>query len=153
MSRTLFVVALLCSGLIAAAGCGGTSKEDFAKDADKICKDVEKKIQKIGQGGTASPAEAGKQIDEVKKESRDGVDRLRDLDKPGGDDGETADKFVDTLDRELNGQAIPALEELQSAVEDKDRRKAAAALQKLQSLENSQSDKYARELGADDCAQ
>ena len=153
MSRTLFVVALLCSSVIAATGCGGTSKEDFAKDADEICKDVEKKIQKIGGGGTSSAQQAGQQIDQVKKESRDGVDRLRDLDKPSGDDGETADKFIDTLDRELNGQAIPALEELQAAVQAKDRKKAASALQKLQSLENSQSDKYARELGAKDCAE
>jgi BMFP domain-containing protein YqiC len=152
MFRPLFVPALLCAGLIAAAGCGGTSKEDFAKKADEICQDVEKNIRKIGQGGTRTPQQAGQQIDGVKKESRDGVSRLRDLEKPDGDDGEKAEQFVNTLDRELNGQAIPALEELESSVRARDRKRAASAIQKLQALENSQSDKYARDVGAEDCA-
>ena len=148
LTSTALVLSL---ALVTVAGCGGTSKEDFAKEADQICKDVEKNIQQIGQGGTRTPQQAGSQIDKVEKESQDGVKRLRDLERPSGDDGETAKKFVDSLDKELNQQAIPALEELEKAVRDKDRGAATQALQKLQALENTESDRYARELGADDC--
>jgi hypothetical protein len=154
MARPPLAVALLCAGLVALSGCGGgTSKEDFAKDADEICKDVEEKIQKIGQGGTQNPEQASKQLEEVKKESRDGVERLRDLEKPDGDDGEKAEKFVDTLDSELNDQAIPALEELAAAVRKRDRKAATEAVKKLQALQNTQSDRFARDIGAKECVQ
>jgi hypothetical protein len=154
MLRLAAGLALLSAALIALAGCGGgTSKEDFAKEADEICKDVEEKIEKIGQGGTRSVEQAGKQLDEVKKESQDGVKRLSDLDKPSGDDGEKAEEFVDTLDKELNDQAIPALEELAAAVRKRDRKAAGEAVKKLQSLQNTRSDELARDIGARECVQ
>jgi fido (protein-threonine AMPylation protein) len=47
---------------------------------------------------------------------------------------------------------VPALEELKSALQSKDPQKLQEAASKLQSLEATESDRYARELGIRACA-
>jgi soluble cytochrome b562 len=154
MRRLLPVLlAMLSLGL---AACGGgddgsaPTKEEFAKDADKICQDTEKEIEKIGQGAT-SPEELTKALDKVIAAAKDAANKLTDLDRPDGDAGDTATKFAEGFESELNDQLIPALEKLKKAIEDKDAQAAQAAAADLQKLESSESDKFARELGANAC--
>jgi len=147
------LLAMLSLGL---AACGGgddgsaPTKEEFAKDADKICQDTEKEIEKIGQGAT-SPEELTKALDKVIAAAKDAANKLTDLDRPDGDAGDTATKFAEGFESELNDQLIPALEKLKKAIEDKDAQAAQAAAADLQKLESSESDKFARELGANAC--
>lgn len=154
MRRLLPVLlAMLSLGL---AACGGgddgsaPTKEEFAKDADKICQDTEKEIEKIGQGAT-SPDELTKALDQVIAAAKDAANKLTDLDRPDGDAGDTATKFAEGFESELNDQLIPALEKLKKAIEDKDAQAAQAAAADLQKLESTESDKFARELGANAC--
>jgi soluble cytochrome b562 len=154
MRRLLPVLLAMLSLGIAACGGGDDSsaptKEEFAKDADKICQDTEKEIEKIGQGAT-SPEELTKALDQVIAAAKDAANKLTDLDRPDGDAGDTATKFAEGFESELNDQLIPALEKLKKAIEDKDAQAAQAAAADLQKLESTESDKFARELGATAC--
>ena len=138
------------------AACGGgddssaPTKEEFAKDADKICQDTEKEIEKIGQGAS-SPDELANALDKVIAAAKDAANKLSDLDRPDGDAGETATKFAEGCESELYDQLSPALEKLKKAIDDKDAQAAQAAAADLQKLESTESDKYARELGATAC--
>ena len=137
------------------AACGGgdgssPSKEEFANDADKICQDTQKEIEKIGQGAT-SPDELGDAIDKVIAAAKDAANKLTDLERPDGDAGDTATKFAEGFEQELNDSLIPALEKLKKAIQDKDAQAAQEAAADLQKLESTDSDKFARELGANAC--
>jgi soluble cytochrome b562 len=154
MPRLLPLLVVLLSLGIAACGGGddgsAPSKEEFANDAEKICQDTEKEIEKIGQGAS-SPDELGDALDKVIAAAKDGANKLTDLERPDGDAGDTATKFAEGFEQELNDKLIPALEKLKKAIQDKDAQAAQAAAADLQKLESTQSDKYARELGATAC--
>ena len=139
-------------GLVA---CGGDddsspSKKEFANNAEQICRDTEKKIEKIG-GSAETPEDVAKTIDKVIKESQGAADQLVDLDRPEGDAGETAKRFTEGFRQELNEKLVPALQDLKRALQEKDPVAAQKAAAELQKLEATESDKAARELGANAC--
>ena len=145
-------VAVLIVGL-ALLGCGGEdapSKEEFANDADRICRDTEKELEEIGQSAD-SPEELADVLDKAIDKTREAADDLADLERPEGADGDTAEKFVEGFRSELNNTLAPAIEDLQQAVEDKDPQAVQEAAAQLQQLEASKSDRYARGLGASAC--
>jgi hypothetical protein len=147
--------AILAALLALAAGqaaCGGTSKEDFAKEANEICRDIEERFQQIGRQAPDTPAEAQRQIVRVEGAARDAISRLKDVDRPGGDAGETAEDLVNTLERQVNEELIPAMQDMREAIRDRDRRALQAALRRLRSVDESRTNELAREIGADDCA-
>lgn len=152
MARMAALALLLVSlGLI---GCGGDeapSKQEFVDEADRICRETEQEIEKIGQSA-GSPEELADVLDEVIDKSREAADDLVDLERPEGADGETAEKFVEGFQTELEDKLVPALEDLKRAVEQKDTQAVQEAARRLQQLEASESDRYARELGASACA-
>jgi hypothetical protein len=162
MTRLLTLALVLVSlGLVACGddddggGGGGDgdapSKAEFAKQADKICKDTEKEFESIGQSAE-SPDEVADAIDKVIDESKDAADDLVALERPEGADGETATKFVETFKTELNEKLVPALEDVKKALEAKDAQAVQEAAAKLQKLEATESDQYARDLGATACS-
>ena len=134
-------------------GGGGDapSKAEFAKEADKICKETEKEFESIGKSAE-SPEEVADAIDKVIDESKNAADDLVALDRPDGADGETATKFVETFQKELNEKLVPALEDVKKALEAKDAQAVQEAAANLQKLEATESDKYARDLGATACS-
>ena len=140
-------------GLVA---CGGDdddsapSKQEFAKSAERICRNAEKEIEKIG-GSAETPEDVAKTIDKVIEESQDAADELVDLDRPDGADGETAKRFTEGFRQELNEKLVPALQDLKRALQEKDAVAAQKAAAELQKLEATESDKAARELGANAC--
>src|SRR5687768_17601556 len=131
---------LLSLGLVACGddddGGGGDapSKAEFAKQADKICNETEKEFESIGESAE-SPEEVADAIDKVIDESRSAADDLVALDRPEGADGETATKFVETFQQELNDKLVPALEDVKKALEAKDAQAVQEAVGKLQDLE------------------
>ena len=159
MTRLLTLAFVLMSfGLVACGddddgGGGGDapSKAEFAKQADKICKETEKEFESIGEGAE-SPDEVSNAIDKVIDESKDAADDLVALDRPEGADGETATKFVETFKKELNEKLVPALQDVKKALEAKDAQAVQEAAANLQKLEATESDKYARDLGATACS-
>jgi flagellin-specific chaperone FliS len=135
-------------------GCGGdedtTSKEEFAKNANQICRETEKEFEQIGQSAE-SPEELVDVLDKAIDKSQAAADDLVALERPEGADGDAATKFVEGFKSELNEKLVPAIEDLKQAVKDKDAQAVQEAAQQLQQLEATQSDRYARELGATSC--
>jgi hypothetical protein len=136
-------------------GCGGDegdtpSKQEFAENANRICRETEKEFEQIGQSAD-SPEELVDVLDKAIDKSQAAADDLVELDRPEGADGEAASKFVEGFKSELNEKLVPAIEDLKQAVKDKDAQAVQEAAQRLQQLEATQSDRYARELGATAC--
>jgi hypothetical protein len=149
------VLALLSIGLVA---CGdddddgsAPSKQEFVTDAEQICKDTEKALENFGEN-VNSPEEAADAIDKVIERARKAADDLSNLDRPEGETGETATKFAEGFKTELEDKLVPALEDLKSALQSKDPQKIQEAASKLQGLEATESDRYARQLGIRACA-
>jgi hypothetical protein len=134
-------------------GCGGDdapSKQEFANEADRICRETEEELEQIGQSAE-SPEELTAVLDKVIDRTQAAADDLVDLERPEGADGDTAEKFVEGFQSELDDKLVPAIEDLRQAVEDKDTQAVQEAAQRLEQLEATESDRYARELGASAC--
>ena len=144
---TLAVLALL---LVA---CGGVSKEDYAEDLGEVCAEIEAKTEKIGETEVDNPQELSAQLDEIRAAIRDGIARMRDLERPDGEDGKRAAQYIDKLQQTLDGQVVPALDDLEQAVRDRDQKAIRAAASRLQAVDEEETDRLAEELGADECAE
>jgi hypothetical protein len=151
------VMALMLAALVMPA-CGGgddgdgVSREDYAEQVNDVCGDVERELRELVMARPETSAEITELIDDVAAKSRAAVDRLAALERPSGDARETANRFVETLERELETEALPALEDLSNAIRRGDREAAADAAERLTRLENAESDRFARALGAGACA-
>jgi soluble cytochrome b562 len=132
------------------SGGDAPSKQEFAKNADQICRNAEKALEQIGEGAS-SPEDLSAALGKALDRSRAAANELADLERPEGADGETATKFVEGFKQEFEEKLAPAIEDLRDAVEQKDQQAVQDAASKLQSLENTESDKYGREIGADAC--
>jgi hypothetical protein len=144
---------LLLLALVPAA-CGGSgsapTKQEFVKNAEKICNDAQKRLKRVG-AKASSPDQIANAVDAVINETQRSVDRLQGLDRPEGVSGTTAKKFVTSLQSEVEAKGIPALKDLRDALKHRDQAKAKAAAKKLQGIRSPQADKYARQLGVTAC--
>ena len=153
--RTALVALLIAvTGLAACSDDDSTddSTDDYITRVSRICTQVERELSGLESTRVESRRERAALIDDVIATSRDAVRRLKAIEPPGGDDGETAKRFVSTLEREVDNDAVPALEDLRDAVISGDPRAADNAGARLRRLERSKSDRYARALGANACA-
>jgi hypothetical protein len=149
------LLALLLAALALPACDGdddGVSREAYADRVDKVCDDAERELNELDLRSARTSAEITALIDDVIVKSQAAIDRLRAIERPGGDDGETAERFVDSLQREFEEQVLPALEDLKRAIRTGDRAAAADAAERLSGLEDAESDRFARRLGAASCA-
>jgi hypothetical protein len=144
---------LLALGLVACGGGGddAPTKAEFGADADKVCAAAEKHLGEIGQNAT-SRAEIAKAVDKVIDETKKSLDNLKGLDRPDGAAGESADKFVNSLQSDIEDKGIPALENLRDALKSNDQAAAQKAAQELQAIDSGNTDKLARAAGANGCA-
>lgn len=143
---------LLLTALLLGA-CGGVSKEDYAEDLNEVCVDIEQKTEEIGEAQVSNPSELSAQLDEIRAAIRDGIARMRDIEPPDGEDGETAEEYVTKLEQTLNQEVLPALDDLEQAVLAKDEEKVRAAAKRLQGIDEEETDQLAAELGADECSE
>ena len=150
------VAALMLAALTLPACAGsdddGVSRQDYAKQVNRVCDDTERELNELDIQSAKTSAEVTALIDDVIAKSRAAIDRLKGLQRPGGAAGEAADRFVNTLEREFEKDALPALDDLKAAIRSGDRGAAAEAADHLNQLENAESDRFARRLGADACA-
>jgi len=150
MTSRLATVA--AAGLVVLAGCGGgVSTDDYADDLDEVCADIEKTTQEISQADVSGPAELSAQLDRIRAAIRDGIRRMRALDRPDGDDGQKAEEYVTKLQATLNEEMLPALDDLEAAVKAKSEVRIRAAAARLQAIDNAKTDRIAQDLGAEDC--
>ena len=78
--------------------------------------------------------------------------RTPDLDRPDGDAGDAADKFLAALESDINDKGIPALEKLRDAAKANDQKAAQEAVAELQAIDSGDTDKLAVAAGAKGCA-
>ena len=138
------------------AGCGGDdapTRAEFAKDANTICRDIERQSESLGKSQPDSLSEIGQFADRAEKTVRDGVSRLEKLERPSGADGTKAKEFVEALKTELDEKFVPALRDLKTAADQKDAKGLRSAAERLQKIDTSRSDQLARDLGASACAE
>jgi hypothetical protein len=145
-------LALAAIALPACGGDDGVSRQDYAKRVDKVCNDAERQLKALDIGSAKTSADVVAILDRMVAKSQAAIDRLKALERPGGEAGKTADRFVTTLEREFETNALPALDDLKAAFRSGDRAAAADAANRLRRLENAKSDRLARQLGADACA-
>ena len=151
-SRVLGAALLVSAFTLAACG-GGVSKEDYAQDLDEVCSDIEETTQRIGESQVDNPAELSAQLNEIREAIRDGIERMKDIERPDGEDGDKAEEYVTKLEETLNTQVLPALDDLEAAVKAKDQDKIRAAATRLQGVDEQETDQLAEDLGADECAE
>jgi len=150
--RAALVLGLAALVMSACGGDDGVSREEYAKRVDKVCNDAERQLKSLDIRSARTPAEVAALLDDVIAASRGAIDRLKAVERPSGDAGQAADRFVATLRREFEKDALPALDTLKSAIRRGDRAAAADAAKRLNELENAKSDRFARQLGAHSCA-
>jgi hypothetical protein len=155
MNRLAFVPVvpvLIAIGLSACGGDDAPSQEEFANRAEEICQNAEKQLESVGEN-VSSPSEIAAAIDKVIDQSQSSLDELRELERPEGDAGEDAEKFVNALESDIEDKGIPALEDLRDALKDNDQQAAQEAAAKLQAIETSNTDQLAKKIGATDCGE
>ncbi len=152
--RRGFALAPLVALLV--AGCGGDdgpTRQEFAADANKVCTDIERQSEQLGEAQPDSVAEIGRFADRAEKTVQDGVSRLEKIERPSGDDGKKAKEFVDALKSDVERELVPALRDLKTAANEKDAKGLRSAAAELQKIDTSRSDKLAKDLGATACAE
>jgi hypothetical protein len=142
----------LAGALSSCGGSGAPSKAEFAQKADKICADVENKVTALNQSKPQNLNDLSKLITGLKTTVNDGITRLQSLDRPNGQAGDTAQKFTDTLDQQYKNEILPALTELEKAIQARDAAALRAASKKLQTIKDTEANRLAGELGAQTCA-
>ena len=148
---------LLVTSSLALAACGGDdesssapSADQFAKDANNICADLEKAGEGLRE--PESVAEIEQFASDAEKEIDEAVKRLDDLETPEGEEGEKAQQFIDAIKRDTNEKIKPALQELRNAAQAKDEKAIVAAAEEIQKVDTKEADKLAAEIGARGCA-
>jgi hypothetical protein len=159
MTRLAPILVVLLA--FAAASCNGDdapsqedeapSRAEYADRANEICREAEQSLEDVAEGAD-EPADIVRAIDDLIEESRDTVAELADLERPEGEGGDRAERFVDATRAEIHDEGIPALEDLRRAVESEDREEIQEAAVRLQGIDTSVSARAARAIGARDCA-
>ena len=154
MRRTIAGLALAAASALAAAGCGddAPSKQEFAQQANEVCRDIERQGGRLGDAQPRSLDDLVAFSERAERNVADGVKRLRALERPSGEDGELAKRFVDALGAELDAEFVPALRRLRTAARQRDPRGLRVAAERLQQVDTTRSAGLARELGAIACA-
>ena len=139
---------------LALAGCGGDdapSKEDFAQEAEKICRDAESKIENLDEPKDFAGIE--KYAADLDQAVADANKKLGELEVPEGEDGEKAEQFQEAFASDYENQVKPKVEELRQAAESKDEQAVLRAAQSAQEIETPRTDRLAKDVGADGCAE
>ena len=148
--------ALLAAIAMSVAGCGGGSgaptKAEYARNADRLCTQLEQQVNEAESGSPTSAAEIGAYADRVARALSRGVQALDNVRRPEGKDGATAKAYVDELRRQVDEEARPALRDLKAAAARGDKAGVQAAVQRLRSVDSSKLNRLARAAGADGCA-
>lgn len=144
---------MLVPSALALGACGGVSKEDYAQDLDEVCSDLEEQLEELDDTQATSEAEVGERFDELRAAIRDATERMKDLERPDGEDGAKAAEWVDKFETTVNEEFLPALNDLEQAVRSKDEVKGRAAAQRLRAIDDEEMQQLAEDLGADDCAE
>ena len=139
---------------LAFAGCGGDDKpslDSYAQDAEKICSEGQDKIEKLERPQNLD--EASKFVDDLEGTLQDTANRIDNLETPEGADGEKAEQFAQAFKTDIESQFTPKLDEMKQAAESGNEREFVAAADAVDDIETPRTDKLAKDIGAEGCAE
>jgi hypothetical protein len=139
---------------VLAAGCGGSSapsRAAYGKDVDRVCATLEDRVDAIQRDKPSTPDELIAYADKLAQALDDGVRDLKAIERPDGDDGVKAQRWLDALGRQAD-QAKAALGDLKDAARKRDGPAAERAIRRIQGLDASRVNKLASAAGARGCA-
>ena len=137
------------------AACGGSdepSKAEFAKEANAVCADLEKSLESLSQSNPESADELESTVDKLQNEVDAGITRLKEIEQPSGQAGEDAKAFVDELSKQVDGEILPAFEDMKKAAREEDQQLLGKAVEQLQGVDSEKTNELAKKAGADGCA-
>ena len=149
--RAGVLFAVLCTAL---AGCGGStapSRADWGKDVDRICATLDESVAALQREAPTGTGELGSFADRLGRVIDDGVRRLRAVQRPDGDDGAKAQRWLDELARHDDKVVKPALAALKDAARRRDTADIQRAVQRIQRTDDSRVRALARQAGARGC--
>src|SRR5919198_771514 len=115
---------------VLAAGCGGSSapsRASYGKDVDRICATLEDRVDAVQRDRPSTPDELVAFADKLARTLDDGVRELKAVDRPDGDDGVKAQRWLDALQRQSD-DAKAALAALKEAARKRDGAAVARAI-------------------------
>jgi hypothetical protein len=133
------------------AGCGDSSPslDEFGQEASDKCAQSGSQIQAMGEPeGLDGFVRFAREADRVFSRL---AEDLKALERPAGEDGEKATRFVEVYERELDEIYLPALREVGRLAEAGDERAALRAVERFTEVETPESDRLAREIDARAC--
>jgi len=136
------------------AGCGGSSapsRAAYGHDVDRVCASLEDRVDAIQRDKPSTPDELIAYADKLARTLDDGVRQLQAVERPDGDDGVKAQRWLDALRRQAD-EANAALSDLKDAARKRDGPAAERAIRRIQGLDSSRVDKLASAAGARGCA-
>jgi hypothetical protein len=136
------------------AGCGGSSaptRATYGKNVDKLCATLDDRVSAIQRKAPTTTDELVGFADELGRVIDDGVRQLGEVDRPDGDDGVKADRWIKELKRQTDTAIKPALAELKEAARKKDTAAIQRAVQRIQQVDEKKVNQLARDAGARSC--
>ena len=149
--RALLLTALASLLLVGCGGDDAPSIDEFASDAEQLCDEGEKKLDEVERPQDVQAVTTF--ADDVEKVVTDTGDKMAALDKPDGDDGEKATQFVESFQSDIENQFVPKMDDIRNAAEGGSEQETVKALESIGDIETPRTDKLARDIGAEGCAE
>jgi hypothetical protein len=148
-------VPVLAVVAVLAAACGGSSapsRASYGKDVDKVCATTDDRVRAIQRDTPTTTPELVALAEELGRAVDDGVSKLEAVERPDGDDGVKARRWLDELQRQVDEIVKPALADLEDAAGRNDAAAIRRAIGRLQRLDGGRVRQLARAAGARVCA-
>jgi parvulin-like peptidyl-prolyl isomerase len=137
-----------------AAGCGGSSapsRATYGKNVDKICATFDDRVSAVQRKAPTTTDELVAFADELGRVIDEGARKLSAVERPDGDDGVKAQRWIDAFKRQVDEQIKPALAELKDAARRKDTAAIQRVAQRIQKVDEKRVNQLAREAGSRSC--
>ncbi|HEX5901197.1 MAG TPA: hypothetical protein VFY32_17465 [Solirubrobacteraceae bacterium] len=147
-------VLIVVAVTLLAAGCGGSSaptRATYGKNIDKICSTFDDRVTAIQRKAPKTTGELVAFADELGRVIDEGVEKLSAVERPDGDDGVKAQRWIDAFRRQANEQIKPALAALKDAARRNDTAALQRAAQRIQKVDDTRINQLAREAGSRTC--
>jgi hypothetical protein len=139
---------------VLAAGCGGSSaptRATYGKNVDKVCTTFNERVSAIQRKAPKTTADLVAFADELGRVIDDGVAKLSAVERPDGDDGVKATRWIDAFKAQADQQIKPALAALKDAARNKDTAALQRAAQRIQKVDQTRVNQLARAAGSRTC--
>ena len=137
-----------------ASGCGGSSaptRATYGKKVDKLCTTLDDRVSAIQRKAPKTTDELVAFADELGRVIDEGVDELSAVERPDGDDGVKAQRWIDAFKRQADEQIKPALAALKDAARRNDTGALQRAAQRIQKVDDTRINQLARDAGSRTC--